>query len=163
MPAHMELRHHANRRSVVTVRSALLLSSLLLVSACGGGAAAEDGSATVNVRVEDFGGVHQEGFRLTYEITDADGATVSKRSWNSAVMAAAANQERDADIRDFYTTVVPETVPAGRLTVEADIHIGNEGPLPECRIELRLADGETKTVEFKLSPSADGKCATVGG
>ena len=161
--SYMERRHPSQRRTVVTVWFALLLSGLLLVVGCDVGPTNEDGSATVNIRVEDFGGVHQEGFRLTYAITDPGGVVVSKKSWNSAVMAAAAKQERNADIRDFYTTVVPETVPAGRITVEADIHIGNERPLPECRIELRLTDGETTTVVFKLLPSSDGKCATVAG
>ena len=82
------------------------------------------------------------------------GKVLDAAYWTDVVHSIAPDPETD----DFYSSVMPEPVPAGTIVVRAEVAIGPGGPpadpdldgdLP-CSAKLRVGAGETARVEVRL-------------
>jgi hypothetical protein len=147
------------------MRSLLVLAAVAaLFAACGddddasteGGG--NNGTGTVAIAIEPVDGVLIEGFELAFRLETAGGELVDRVVWNDFVAA-----EGDGTIEAFYETVYEAEVPAGTITVLAQVNVGI-GPPPEpvdpagelaCRLEVEVGAGERAEVEVALNPEGD--------
>jgi hypothetical protein len=132
----------------------------LLLTACGDddAADAEAPTGTVAVAIEPVDGVLIEGFELGFRIETADGEVLDEVAWNEFVAA-----EGDGTVEAFYKTVYEREVPAGTVTVLAQVNVGI-GPPPEpvdpagdldCSVDVEVPEDTRVEVEVALDPAGD--------
>ena len=141
----------------------VLAAAAVLLAACGDNgpteaADAEAPTGTVAVAIEAVDGVLIEGFELGLRIETADGEVLDEVGWNEFVAA-----EGDGTTEAFYETVYEREVPAGPVTVLAQVNVGI-GPPPEpvdtagdlnCRLEVEVPEDGRVDVEVALDPAGD--------
>ena len=160
------------------MRSLLLLTAapalaVALLAACSdddagtsGAAPAETGrdggTGTTAVAIEPVDGVLIEGFELGFRLESADGEVLDRVEWNQFVSG-----QGDVPIDAFYDSVYEREVPAGTVTVLAQVNVGI-GPPPErvdpdgdlnCTLEVEVPAGGRVEVEVALDP--EGDCLTL--
>lgn len=95
-----------------------------------------------------------EGFDVGLRFEDAAGEVLASAIWTQHVESV----HPDAEITDFYDTVLEQPVPAGTAVVWADVTIGGSGgPLvPDttgrlpCRLPVEVRAGKTVAVEVRF-------------
>lgn len=150
-------------------RTPFLLAGLLLLGACGddGGSTAaggdddKDGTGTISLHLEDLGGaVMIEGFEIGLRFT-AGGEVVDALLWSDYVESLGTGT-----LESFYDSVLEQSVPAGTVTIEADVRQSIGGPIepPDlngdfpCSLDVDVAEGET--VEVEVAFTAEQGCIT---
>ena len=154
------------------MRSLLLLAAApalvaSVLAACGDDDATSDtpaetggdrGTGTIAVAIEPVDGVLIEGFELGFRLESADGEVLDRVEWNLFVSG-----QGDVPIEAFYDSVYESEVPAGAVTVLAQVNVGI-GPPPErvdpdgdlnCTLEVEVPAGGRAEVEVALQPEGD--------
>lgn len=154
--------------------TSLLTAGLLLVGACGDDAGStgtdaggetdtettepKDGQGTISLRLEQIDGVMIEGFALGLRFTGSDGEVIEAIQWNDYVESLGTG-----DLEAFYDSVLEQPVPAGTVTIEANLvqSIGGpieppdlEGDFP-CSLDVEVPEGGTVEVEVAFSTEPD--------
>jgi hypothetical protein len=170
---------HSTRRALTA--AALLAGSLL--AACGDDPAATTadstgpevtlplnptpatGEGTINVALEQTDGVFIEGFEIGLRFTTADGTVVKALLWNDFVASL-----DSTDINAYYDSVLEQPVPAGTITVEADVRISPGGAIvpPDLEAEelpcsLDVEVPESGSVDVEVSFSGESGCISLVG
>jgi hypothetical protein len=152
-----------------------LVVACLLLSACGGDddVTAADGPADlaappaegeIAVRLEEVEGVFVEGFEVGLRFETAGGEVIASTLWSDFV-SSLGSAEMDA----YYDSVLTQVVPAGAVTVRAEVNVGmGPGPsIPDlagdlpCELPVEVGPGERVDVEVSFSGGAD--CLRVVG
>jgi len=117
---------------------------------------------TVAVDLEPIDGFVIEGFDVTLRFYGPDGDTVAQREWTDAVTATEATDDIDA----FYSYVLHEPVPSGRVRVVSFLRLspGDAIPPPEgpgCETTVDVAPGDTARITLLQPGSPDWACAAL--
>lgn len=113
-------------------------------------------SGIVEVHMQNLpeGTFYIEGFDVGLRFEDGDATVLASTIWTQHVEST----KPDAEITDFYDTVLEQPVPAGTVVVWADVTIGGSGgpSLPRttgrlpCRLPVEVRAGATVAVEVRF-------------
>ncbi|MBA2280609.1 MAG: hypothetical protein H0W25_05140 [Acidimicrobiia bacterium] len=125
--------------------------------------AAGDGQGTIRVHLEETEGIFVEGFEIGLRFEGADGTELKRVLWSDFV-ASTGDQSMEA----FHDSVLEQVVPAGTVTVGADVRMSIGGPIEPPDLDAESLPCETEvpvpaggTVEVEVSFSGEADCVTV--
>lgn len=119
---------------------------------------------TIALSLEPVQGFFIEGFEIGIRFEDSIGQTIASTYWTDFVASLG-----EPSLEDYYESVLNQQVPAGRVTVLAEVAVGiGPPPVPPdlngdlaCSLEVDVEPGAVVEVEVLFSEAAN--CLVLKG